>query len=621
MMDRRTPRQKPSVTSGRERNDAGTSPWRSGLLASSVHALFFVMSYPPNDQWVFAFFSLFPLVMLALRTRNLAKAVIATFCMSTIGFYWLDQWLIDVTLVGYLLLAPAHGCFAAAFVWLLARLRGRDRAPALPGVTCVFLVPILWVGLEMLRGTIIAGGYPWFLLAHPVIAWPTFCQSADIFGTYFISFLVAMVAGFLADVLTVPLMYRGRISSTLAMSAVFFVLLQGSSLIYGILAIGRADEHLRGTPVRIAALQTDVMQDNKTEWSESQEIEEFRGFMLRTLELSEDAENVGQFDLIVWPETMVPGTAANREAVEATRAFGAEIGRNVDQFTAYYDALADLSSLIQTPLLVGASTIDGVQFKKEEVPATDDRPAGTQYEREWDHRYNSAILFEPGSGAQALRYDKMHLTPFGEVIPYAHRWPSLHDWVVGMAARGMRMDLSAGTVPQRFTLSIDSQTEDEGAQERSIVVATPICYEAAIARVCRELVYPEDGRKADVLINLTNDGWFGAMRGGREQHFQIARFRCIENRVPMVRAANTGVSGAIDSSGRVLVYGPNEPPGLSSVDSEGFMLATVQADDRWPWYGRLGDLFGWICLGLTGLILAAYFARRGAILRSVGEQT
>ena len=130
-----------------------------------------------------------------------------------------------------------------------------------------------------------------------------------------------------------------------------------------------------------------------------------------------------------------------------------------------------------------------------------------------------------------------------------------------------------------------------------------------IATACR-LVYDDGGKRASVLINLSNDGWFADHEAGRQQHVQIARFRAIENRVALVRAANTGCSVAIDARGFVLEtigegrYGSGQQPGS--------LLAQVQAESRHTLFSRVGNLWGWLCLSGTVLMIAtSYIGSRG----------
>jgi apolipoprotein N-acyltransferase len=113
-----------------------------------------------------------------------------------------------------------------------------------------------------------------------------------------------------------------------------------------------------------------------------------------------------------------------------------------------------------------------------------------------------------------------------------------------------------------------------------------------------------NGRKrADVIVNITNDGWF--LGNQQAQHLQGAVFRSIENRVPTARAANTGISGFVDSCGRV------SRDSTISVRSEGTLVRRVMMDRRVAPYTRAGDAFAWACVAVTGvLVLVRLFARR-----------
>jgi apolipoprotein N-acyltransferase len=106
-------------------------------------------------------------------------------------------------------------------------------------------------------------------------------------------------------------------------------------------------------------------------------------------------------------------------------------------------------------------------------------------------------------------------------------------------------------------------------------------------------------KRADVLVNLSNDGWFGEFDSERVLQAKIARYRCIENRVPMARVVNTGTSVAIDSAGRVIGrigegrYGTPRIPGS--------LLAKTQIDARRTLYGRIGGVWPWSCLVASAL--------------------
>jgi apolipoprotein N-acyltransferase len=195
------------------------------------------------------------------------------------------------------------------------------------------------------------------------------------------------------------------------------------------------------------------------------------------------------------------------------------------------------------------------------------------------------------------RYDKIELTPFGEVLPYLGSWSWLREWGKdNLGAAGMLFDLTPGMHETVFTLRTAA-----GAEYHAV---TPICFEATRARLCRRLVR-RAGPGPVVIINLTNDGWFSGFDPAREQHLLAARWRCIELGVPMVRAANTGVSSAIDPRGRVTDRGTSA--GDYRVD--GTMTAEVVMGTHSTIYSHVGDVFGWASM-LATLAFVALPRRR-----------
>ncbi|MCR9272842.1 MULTISPECIES: apolipoprotein N-acyltransferase [Mameliella] len=174
--------------------------------------------------------------------------------------------------------------------------------------------------------------------------------------------------------------------------------------------------------------------------------------------------------------------------------------------------------------------------------------------------YNSLIVLAPGGGVQAL-YDKHHLVPFGEYMPAAAlfaRWN-----IAGLAARA-EGGYTPGPGPQ-------------------VIDMGPLG--SALPLICYEAVFPQDVNGAplrpDMLIQITNDAWFGTW-SGPYQHLAQARIRAIEQGLPMLRAANTGVSAVIDGAGRVLVTIP--------LGEAGFADAPLPPPMRHTPYSRTGDL-------------------------------
>ena len=115
------------------------------------------------------------------------------------------------------------------------------------------------------------------------------------------------------------------------------------------------------------------------------------------------------------------------------------------------------------------------------------------------------------------------------------------------------------------------------------------------------MVWEAGVKQIDLFVNLSNDGWFNFDGAGRRQHLHAARFRCIENRVPMIRAVNTGLSVAIDSTGKVISQvGPGR---YGQHGSAGWLVAAPRLDARRTFYGRVGDAWAWGCLGLTIVLM------------------
>ncbi|MBL9140477.1 MAG: HEAT repeat domain-containing protein, partial [Phycisphaerae bacterium] len=256
-----------------------------------------------------------------------------------------------------------------------------------------------------------------------------------------------------------------------------------------------------------------------------------------------------------------------------------------------------LSTQMGAPFLVGSPCFIGL------------RPSGDTWA--WDRHYNSAYLVTEGPPPYA-RYDKLFLAPFGETMPYIRAWPELQARVLEIGARGMRFDLDAGDRPVVF--EVPWRRPDGTTQ--TVRTAVPICFEDAMSWVCRELVFPASPtgrvRRADLLINITNDGWFGWFDGGRAQHVQLSRFRCVETRTPMVRVANTGMCVGIDSSGRIVAESP--APRTAT-----WLYANPPLDEREPLFARLGDGVSWLLMALCAAMSLLSFIRPARTALTLGN--
>ncbi|MFG0330489.1 MAG: apolipoprotein N-acyltransferase [Phycisphaerales bacterium] len=592
--------------------------WRAGFVAGLAHAVLFLVAFPPFDLWPLVLISLAPLLLLGSRTDRPGRAMFAVWLACIPVWLWGHRWLLEVTPLGYPLLAMYQSLFPAVFVGIVALVRPRGSFKASTKLPLTVIGPLVWVGLEFVRGSMFLTGDPRFLIGHPLIAAPVCCQTADLFGAYFVSFLAATLSGLIADLLLLPLVRDGRLTAAVKRSVTIAAVVYLVSLGYGVVQLYRTDEvTAESARVTIAAIQTNVPQDNKLGWAIEDQIADFTRFIGMTREAVAIAEDAGvDIDLVAWPETMVPGVGFDDDTIAEITRFEDAVERTLTGYpdwswTRWREELSALARSIETPLLIGSEANEALRIEIETFQDGD----GAERRRlaiSQDRRFNSAYLFTADGTLAATRYDKMRLTPFGEVIPYLNRFPRLEQFVLDLGARGMRFDLDTGGEFVRIPVTLSSgETVELGA---------PICFESTYSDICRRLIW-DDGRKAGLLfLNLTNDGWFANDPGGRAQHLMAGRFRCIENRVPMARAANTGISAAIDSAGRLIEYGPNHPRGLRPDRVAGILLAELPLDDRVSLYGRIGDAFAWLAFGATIALCGMGLAGRRRSRRTTQEK-
>ena len=178
-------------------------------------------------------------------------------------------------------------------------------------------------------------------------------------------------------------------------------------------------------------------------------------------------------------------------------------------------------------------------------------------------RYNAALWFDPKNRDACQYYSKQHLVMFGEYIPIVSSFPSLLSWV-GLG------QLDAGKKPMAWQLSTGA------------TVCPSICFEDVLPHVIHSQIQQlkAAGKSPDMLVNITNDGWF---RGSSilDHHLNNAILAAVENRRPMLVAANLGISAWIDGDGRVVRSLPRMEPGS--------ILAEPIPDGRWGWWQSVGD--------------------------------
>lgn len=534
------------------------------------------LSYPGADLWFFGHIALVPLTLLAVRGRRVGQMVLMSFLASFVWWLVMLYWLSSVTIPGYVVLCAYLAIFVPLYMLIHCLIRSH-----LP-ISLVFSVPIVWVGVEYLRSVLFTG-FPWFSLGHtqPI----SMIQIADLSGVSGVSFVVAMTSGMICDVLTKPLMTTTgsvrRFGRSVAIAVIVWAMVITASIAYGTWRLGQYDSgKVHGdASLSVAVVQTDVPQSNKEAPTAEQDAEDFaRGIVLSKAAMASSPQ------LIVWPETSVP-EALNDDAYDVYRL-------STTTQTLYREQVERFAREHNVFTLVGAPSYFAWTTTEDGLHQTPMQHC------------NSAYFFTP-NGILADRYDKVHRVIFGEYIPLREALP----WLVPVLQMFTPYDNDYSIEKGKsFTVfSLPRSKEAAGAVvSDGWRFSTPICFEDVVSGVCRQMSYDHGGKRIDMLVNITNDGWYpGSIEG--VQHEQIARFRCVENRVPMVRSVNRGISSIIDSCGRITCR--VEVDGQHQLVS-GTVTGYVRSDRRWSVFGMIGESFGKTCLVLTMLLVIVSVTHR-----------
>ena len=423
----------------------------------------------------------------------------------------------------------------------------------------MFVIALVWVSLEWFHGNWPLGGLPWLYLGHAQSPILTMCQIADITGVWGISFWVALINAWLALAVLNRRDLRRLVPAGVAVGAVLAIVLS-----YGIFRVSQ--QTIRPGPT-VLVVQPNFPQSNNGEKGASEQ--EIADFHVRMTEQA--LAHNPHVDLVVWSETMMGALNAG--------------GRGFDQllnsaiWERTHERIMDLARRHHVAIACGGVFYDKWVMKHD------------PHDR-WvpEDRRNVAYFYLPSGEQSPQRYDKVHLVPFGETLPFKNAIPPLY-----------RLFLSLSPYTEEYTLTAgppDALTAFELKPGWRFV--TPICFEDLDPVLMHRMFKAEDGgKRAEFIVNLTNDGWFKFSE--MPQHLQAAIFRSIENRVPTARSVNTGISGFVDSVGQTY--------GLIPQNVEGTSVAQLQFDQRVTFYTRHGDVFPIAGMALTALLAALLIGR------------
>jgi apolipoprotein N-acyltransferase len=555
----------------------------SGMGAALTAATMLMLSAAQEPVgWSFlSWVALVPWVVAVCRARSARQTGITSYCFGLAYFLANMYWLAGVTWAGYIAL-----CFYLAFYFVVCGfiLRGVYRFHPWP---LTIVLPVLWVGQEYLRATAMTG-FPWLFLSHGLHRSQWLIQISDLTGAYGVTFLAAMVNGLWCDLLLRPIKRPGALIPTWGWALATAGLI-AASLFYGRFRMAEGRNTITEGP-KLAMIQEVIPQFVKESSGTSEEI------FNRHMALSRQALAAPvKPDLIAWPETMAT-SPLNREFLEMT----GDSKYDLSQFEAFQTSRSFDERLRQIArqgpaVLVGTPSLEMKDFGNELRP---------------DRQGNSAVLYLPGGGRFPRRYDKMHLVPFGEVVPFKRSWPWLHNLLNQLTPYDYDYTLDAGDEAVAFEFRTAA-----GIPCRFGVL---ICYEDVMPQGARRHTVEAGQKRVDYLLNISNDGWF--VRGGKNgqpitattelfQHLVICKFRAVENRIGIARAVNTGISAFIRPDGVIQqkpLAGtlPDDPAARQVVP--GFLTDTVWLDKRVSFYSRTGDVFAGMCaIGLALLFLDA----------------
>ena len=520
------------------------SAWVLVLLSAILQILIF----PLSNLYILCWVAVAPLLAAILRARPPATLQVSE------GIKLVPASPLQGFLLGYVcgILWYAGTCY---WIYNTMRQYGGVNAPAAVGILILFclyfalypgtfglcvallagnnpvsrralvLSPFVWVAIELARTRI--SGFPWDLLGVTQVDNIPLARVATVTGVYGVSFEIMVVNVAVAAAL---LLHRDRVrrkkrNSLLLASVAAIVVLQAGRLVN---PPALPSDHVA------RLVQENIPAVEGSDWTE----EYFKTTLkdLTALSLTTpNGERARRYDLIVWPESPAPFYTTD---------------------PTFRDAISNIARESQAWVLAGGLGIRNA----------------SQTPRQATEVYNSASLISP-SGDWVGRYDKVHLVPFGEYVPFKR---------VFAFAGGLTKEVGD------FARGTSRAPLDAGGTKLGVF----ICYES---------IFPDEVRRsaangAQVFVNISNDGWYGDS-GAYAQHLKQARMRAVENARWLLRDTNTGVTASIDPYGRIVARVPRK---VRTVLNASYAVSNVTT-----LYTRHGDWFAYLCAIISVVALLA----------------
>ena len=502
------------------------------------------------ETWLGLLFALATATLFALtsgqETRLYRAYFVSGFVFTGIAFYWLPSTMElfggmptpVAALVQVIFCATSALQFVLA-AWILRRLRGSwfDRAG--------LALPVAWMAAELLFPRL----FPW-AIGHALIIWTDMAGLAEFWGVPPMGALLMVwgecLAGLLRSTSGTPLRHR-RIGAVFGVTLLLFAVGHWRS--------GVLEQQVASAPrVSLGTVQGNlsVQQKGDARFLEAN-IDQYVTETATVLRLAAE--------IVVWPETVVTHWLPERmRTLRETK----------------LDALFDL----KVPLLFGALSFRerSPQELSELLAAHPEFKKPEFFSLIRYRRFNSAFGIDP-QGTVLGAYHKRALMPFGEYVPFSEMFPSLK---LMLPQTG---DFAVGDLHDPIIFSLPAK---EGSGPREVRIAPLICYEDLVPSLSREAVL----RGANLLVNLTNDAWYGETMAPYQHHL-LAQWRAVESRRYFLRSTNTGFTALVSPFGRTIAQLPTF--------QDAYFVQEVRLLDGETVYAHIGDIPAWIICVVTVL--------------------
>jgi apolipoprotein N-acyltransferase len=513
---------------------------KSGAICFSIlTGLLLAFSFPKFNFEFLAWFGFVPLLF-AIEGRRGSESFwlgfLAGLFFYFIGLHWIINTLVNFgnisPFLGYpilLLLTAYLSTFIGLFSWIISSLSHKNPRN-------ILLAPLLWTTFEYLRSTHSELGFSWLGLGYSQYKNLPAIQISEFTGIYGVSALLVLTnsaiymtsrqwvsSGSFKDTFS-----KKYLISTISFASIMLI----GSFCYGFYylknSVNEEDSQIKAT-----LIQGNI--DQKLKWEKK-----YRKKIMETYERLTITSVHNKPDIVIWPEAALP-FFYNLEIPETLW-------------------LNKLNKSLGIPMLIGGQRLEKNDLGKYIY-------------------YNSAYFLKPDSIDKTRRYDKIHLVPFGEFIPFSDILSFIKKlvYVPGELGRGEKISLFE-LDPWKFGVSI--------------------CYEITFP----DLVRKSAKKGAQFLVTITNDAWFGDSAASY-QHIAIAALRAVENRTPILRAANTGITGTIDASGKIYDE--------TNIFIEDAVQTSIRPRQGKPtYYSQNGDIFS-LCCVILSIILVFIALRTG----------